>query len=46
LNRLSAAMEVIKLFSEYLASDFPQHRAAFSEVLEGFGQYVIGKLEN
>jgi hypothetical protein len=38
-------METIKLFSEFIARDFPQHRLAFSEVLEPFGQYIIGKLD-
>lgn len=45
LNRLSTAMEVIKLFNEFIAREFPQHRPAFSEILEPFGQYIVGKLD-
>ena len=45
LNRASLAMEFLKLLSDYIVREFPQHKAAFAEILEPFGQHLIGKLE-
>lgn len=45
LDRLGVAMQVIKILSEFISREFPQHKAAFAEVLDPFGHHIIGKLE-
>lgn len=40
LSRLAVAMDVIKLFSEFIKRDFPKHFDAFLEVIEPFGEVL------
>ncbi|WP_171182159.1 DUF1804 family protein, partial [Ruegeria sp. HKCCD8929] len=37
LNELGIATDVLKRFAEFIMNEFPQHSAAFQEVLEPFG---------
>jgi uncharacterized protein YjcR len=43
LNRLSIATEVLKEFNAYIVAKFPPHRAAFIDMLEGFGPVLTKK---
>lgn len=38
LSKLSIATEVIQLLGDFVRDDFPQHAAAFIEILEPFGE--------
>ena len=45
LNRASLVMEYLKLQSEFIMREVPQHKLVFAEILEPFGQYLVGKLD-
>jgi hypothetical protein len=42
-SELATAMQVITMFSEFIASKYPQHLSAFAEVLEPFGEEIEKK---
>ena len=42
ISRLAVAQDVIKRLGDFVASRFPQHGAAFLEILEPFGQELAG----
>jgi hypothetical protein len=43
LGRYAVATELMADLAEFVAKRFPQHRAAFIELLEPFGAYVSQK---
>jgi hypothetical protein len=44
LSRLAIAMEVIRLFGEFVRKRFPRHAPAFVEVLEPFAEALAAQL--
>ena len=44
VNKLAVGMDVIKLLVDFIGLRFPQHGAAFVEVLEPFGQHLTSSL--
>lgn len=44
VNKLALGMDVIKLLAEFIGERYPQHAAAFIEVLEPFGQHLTQEL--
>lgn len=45
LNRLSVAMEVMKVLADFVAKSFPQHKKTFEELMAPFGQHLLEKFE-
>ena len=41
LNEMAIAMDVLKRMAEFIGGDFPQHGAAFEEILEPFGAEIV-----
>ena len=44
VNKLALGMDVIKLLAEFVGAHYPQHGAAFIEILEPFGQHLSESL--
>lgn len=42
-NELAIALDTLSMLSDYIRREFPQHGAAFVEVLEPFGQEISKK---
>ena len=40
VNRLAIGMDVIKLMADFVGAKFPNHAAAFVEILEPFGDHL------
>jgi len=40
-SELATAMQVLQMLSAFINEKFPQHRAAFAETLESFGEVLI-----
>lgn len=40
INRLALAMDVIKLLTDFILANYPNHAPAFSEILSPFGHHL------
>ena len=42
LNRLAVSSEVLQHFAKFVKAKFPQHASALLEILEPFGEHLVG----
>lgn len=44
VNKLAIGMDFIKILADFVSDNYPQHAAAFIEILEPFGQHLTQAL--